>query len=484
MTDLQSRHIHELMLLPYETEWVEHKHNNNEPDKIGETISAISNSAALKGKSKGYIFWGIEDASHKVVGTSFSPRQQKIGNEALENWLLTRLEPRINIQIHEVTVEEKPIVVFEIDAASNVPVRFSGIDYIRIGSYKKKLREHPEKERALWQMFDKIPFEKKLAIENTSEDEVLSLIDYPNYFQLMQQPLPDNRAGILQRLVSEEIIILSTTKTYNITNMGALLFARNLEEFKHLARKALRVIFYHENNRVETIKEHKGSKGYAIGFKEMIDYINGQLPQNEQLGHAFRKEVRMYPEIAVRELVANALIHQDFTITGAGPVIEIFADRMEISNPGLPLIDTLRFIDEPPRSRNEGLASLMRRMNICEERGSGIDKVIFYVEFYQLRAPDFRVTQNSTITILYGPQQFAKMTREERIRACYQHACLCHVSDKRMSNASLRKRLGIKESNYPTASKIIRDAIDANLIKQYGNNTQSRKDATYVPFWA
>lgn len=147
-------------------------------------------------------------------------------------------------------------------------------------------------------------------------------------------------------------------------------------------------------------------------------------------------------------------------------------------------IDTLRFIDEPPRSRNEGLASLMRRMNICEERGSGIDKVIFYVELFQLRAPDFRITQNSTITILYGPQPFAKMTREERIRACYQHACLQYVSDKRMSNASLRQRLGIKESNYPTASKIIRDTIDANLIKQHGDGICSRKDATYVPFWA
>lgn len=156
----------------------------------------------------------------------------------------------------------------------------------------------------------------------------------------------------------------------------------------------------------------------------------------------------MYPEIAIRELVANTLIHQDFNITGAGPKIEVFADRMEISNPGIPLIDTLRFIDEPPHSRNEALASLMRRMHICEERGSGIDKVIFYVEVFQLPAPDFRVSGNSTVAVFFAPpREFSQMDRQERIRACYQHACLQYVSGKRMANVSLRKRLGIKDSN-------------------------------------
>ena len=84
--------------------------------------------------------------------------------------------------------------------------------------------------------------------------------------------------------------------------------------------------------------------------------------------------------------MANALIHQDFSLTGTGPTVEIFADRIEVTNPGTPLIDTLRFIDEPPQSRNETLAATMRRLNICEERGSGIDKVISQVELYQLPA--------------------------------------------------------------------------------------------------
>jgi predicted HTH transcriptional regulator len=152
-----------------------------------------------------------------------------------------------------------------------------------------------------------------------------------------------------------------------------------------------------------------------------------------------------------------------------------------MSNPGIPLIDTLRFIDEPPRSRNEVLAALMRRMNMCEERGSGIDKVIFSVELFQLPAPDFRVAGDSTVAVLFGPRQFAQMDREERVRACYQHACLQHVSGKRMSNSTLRSRLGIKESSYPIASKIINDAIKSKLIRRHSG---TRRDARYVPFWA
>jgi predicted HTH transcriptional regulator len=114
---------------------------------------------------------------------------------------------------------------------------------------------------------------------------------------------------------------------------------------------------------VEGLREQVGTKGYATGFEGVVRYINEQLPSNEVLGQAFRREFRMYPEVAIRELVANALIHQDFTVTGDGPKIEIFSDRVEITNPGRPLIDTLRFVDEPPQSRNEALASLMRRMH-------------------------------------------------------------------------------------------------------------------------
>jgi len=206
------------------------------------------------------------------------------------------------------------------------------------------------------------------------------------------------------------------------------------------------------------------------------------LPRNEVILKAFRKDVPMYPQLAVRELVANALIHQDLFVSGSGPMIEIFTDRMEITNPGTPLVSIQRFLDCPPRSRNEVLASFMRRVGICEERGSGIDKVVSETESFQLPAPMFESVEQHTRITLYAHKSLNDMGKDERIRACYLHACLKFVNREYMTNTSLRQRLGIEEQNSATASRIIRDTIADNLIRHY-DPAASRKYAKYVPFW-
>jgi predicted HTH transcriptional regulator len=97
----------------------------------------------------------------------------------------------------------------------------------------------------------------------------------------------------------------------------------------------------------------------------------------------------------------------------------------------------------------------MRRINLCEERGSGIDKVISSVELFQLPPPDFRVVEDNTVAVLYAVKKLNDMTQKERVRACYQHACLQFVSNEDMTNSSVRKRFGIEPQNYATASRII-----------------------------
>ena len=473
-----------LRALPHETEWVEFKHNDAEPEETGEYISALSNSAALLGKEAGYIVWGIENQTHKVVGTSFKPHNRKVKGQELESWLVQHLTPRVHFHIYEFESDGLPVVLFEICPANHTPVRFGDTEFIRVGSYKKKLREFPEKERALWQRFFHTPFEKGIAKRNVSEDEVLALLEYPKYFEMAGLALPANKQGILERLKVELFIIERGGDQFDISNLGAVLFAKRLSDFDLLARKCVRVIRYKGVNRIETVKEKPGVKGYASGFEGLIGYINDQLPRNEVIGRALRKEVPMYPEPAIRELVPNALIHQDFSITGTGPMVEIFDDRLEISNPGQPLIDPLRFIDHSPRSRNEDLASAMRRLHICEERGSGVDKVIFQIEFYQLPAPDFRVDETHTRVVLFAQQKLSTMDARDKIRACYQHACLEFVSNRQMTNTSLRKRFSITDENYSIASRIISDTLDARLIRRYDPESASRKHAKYVPFWA
>jgi len=145
------------------------------------------------------------------------------------------------------------------------------------------------------------------------------------------------------------------------------------------------------------------STGCALWFEEFIKYITDRLQTNEVIKNAPQKEVKEYPKGAIREFVANASIHQVFTYTDTSVMTELFPDRIEITNPGIPLVDTNRFIDSTPKSRNETLASLMRRMNICEERGSGIDRAIEAIERLQLPAPKFIKEEDYTRVFLYAP---------------------------------------------------------------------------------
>jgi predicted HTH transcriptional regulator len=164
-------------------------------------------------------------------------------------------------------------------------------------------------------------------------------------------------------------------------------------------------------------------------------------------------------------------------------MVEIFEDRIEITNPGEPLVDTHRFVDTPPKSRNEELASLMRRFGICEERGSGIDRVIFQVELFQLPAPLFEVPEGFTRAVLFAHKPLSDMDKSDRIRASYLHACLKWVMRDYLTNASLRERFGIEEKNKATISRYIREAVVAGMIKPF-DESAARKMMKYVPYWA
>ncbi|HWR52168.1 MAG TPA: ATP-binding protein [Bryobacteraceae bacterium] len=475
--------VREFQKLPKETPWLEFKHNNSDPQQIGEYISALANTAALCGKANAYLVWGVEDSTHQLCGTEFSPSATKIGNEELESWILRTLSPKIHFTFYELMIEGKHVVVLEIARAFRHPVQFQGNEFVRVGTYKKRLREFPEKQRELWRIFDEVPFESQIAADELSDDQVVTLLDYPAYFHLLHLPLPSDRQSILAGMESDAVISQALNGKWEITNLGAILFGRKLEEFPALKRKAVRVISYRGTQRVETLRERKGSKGYAISFEGLIGYINGLLPSNEVIGKALRRSVPMYPELAIRELVANALIHQDFSITGSGPMIEIFDDRLEITNPGAPLVETERLLDTPPRSRNEALASVMRRIGVCEERGSGIDKVVWQTEYYQLPAPYFEIAGENMTAALFAHKPLSKMAKTDRVRACYLHACLRFVGRDHMTNTSLRERFGIAVQNSALASRLIKEAVEAKYIRPY-DEAAGRKYMRYVPFWA
>lgn len=475
--------VDELRGLSAETPWLEFKGNNTDPDVIGKRCSALSNAARIEGRDCAYMLWGIEDDSHAVIGTSFNPDSQKAHGQVLQLWLANSLQPSIAFSFRVVNHPLGRVVLLEIPAATGTPVAFNNIAYIRVGSATPKLTDYPQRYQQLIERMQPYRWEQGIARQYASSDEVLTLLDYSQYFRLTKQPLPDNRTGIFDKLEADRLIVRDVGARWNITHLGAILFATRMSDFDaSLARKAVRFVAYGGKNRAATVTHrHDGLKGYAVGFEGLVGYLNDLLPKNEHIGAALRVAQPLFPELAIRELVANALIHQDMTVTGAGPQIELFSDRIEISNPGAPLVKPERMIDLPPRSRNEALASLMRRMDICEEQGSGLDKVLEQVELFQLPPPLFRADENSTQVVLYAPRSFAEMTPEERVRACYFHAVLKFLSGDKIKNASLCIRLGIASKNAAQATAVINKTLAAGLIRVADPD---HPRAGYVPHWA
>lgn len=332
--------VEDLLRLHGETAWVEFKHNNADPHALGVRISALSNAARLVGQNSAYMIWGIRDQDHAIVGTTFDPWRANHQQQPLEFWLAQRLNPSIAFAFRSAEHPNGRLVLLEVPAATSSPIEFERVAYIRIGSATPRLADYPERLQALWSRLRPYAWETGIAAQFVSGDEVLARLDYAGYFDLTGQPLPDNRQGIFERLAADRLIHADAGGRWNVTNLGAILYAKRLGDFEPaVARKAIRFVAYGGSNRAATvIHRQDGQRGYASGFKALVEYIDGLLPHNEAIGRAFRTESPLFPSVAIRELVANALIHQDMTISGAGPLIELFKDRLEITNPGEPLI--------------------------------------------------------------------------------------------------------------------------------------------------
>lgn len=264
--------VRELSKLPTEVEWAEFKCNNKDPERIAKYISGLSNAATLEEKTKAYLIWGILDDSHEIVGTDFEYRKMKKGNEELEAWLTRMINPKINFKFYEVqmgTDQEGNVIrvtLIEIPAAETEPTKFEKTAYIRVGTNLKPLVDHKEKEAQLWALFDTTPHELRTALSNVSEEDITSLLDYTKYYDKLELPIPGNREKVLEDFKKEKFIKLNDAGRWDITNFGALMFAKNLKKFEGLLRRGVRVVQYRDATRLDGIDEQEFDLGYAISF--------------------------------------------------------------------------------------------------------------------------------------------------------------------------------------------------------------------------
>ena len=461
-----------------EVDWKEDLSVNEK--KLKNHISAFANHPG-----GGFLIFGIENRNGKIKG--IDKIDTKFIVENLTNLSRDCLNPSVQIDNAMISYENCNLLFIFIKESLVKPVHLKekSIEdcFIRSGGTTRKATRH--EVGGLMLNSKTLRFEELHATKLISGEEVLNLLDYGTVLSLLDKPIPKTRENTLKWLEDEKMI-----KRYNdgyyITNLGAISCSRELIKFDDLSRKNIRLIKYKGKNKVETEREYSGKKGYAVGFEGLIEFIKSMLPSSEIFKTALRKSISVYPDIAIRELIANALIHQDFSIMGKGPMIEIYDDRIEISNPGrlLPGKRIDRLIGTPPESRNELLASSFRRYGICEERGTGFEKVVFQIELFGLPPIKFLEDENSFKTILYVPKKFSEMSQEEKIEACYQHSVLKFLSNSSMNNTSLRERFKLNEKYRSVISRLIKDALDKNRVKLKDSLIKSTKFNEYYPYWA
>lgn len=452
------------------------------PDKkrLTEHLSAMSN---LPGG--GFLVFGVDSAG---TPQGLDEAQVAMCVNQLANLGREALEPPLALDHAMETRDGMRLLLVHVPESAVKPVHLRGKSlehaFVRSGG---TTRIASRQEIGTLMLHSRTPhWEELRASVLLTDEELAGRLETEPILQQLERPLPADREALLKWMTEEKFLSRNPSGGGYVTNLGAITAARKLADFPDLSRKAVRVIVYDGLNKAHTKQEREGTRGYAVSFQAILRHVMALLPQSEIIEQALRVKRTMYPEIALREIIANAVIHQDFSVGGAGPVIEIFNDRIEVSNPGglLPSKQLDRLIGTQPESRNENLARAFRRYKICEERGSGLLKAGLEVELHGLPPIQFFAGPNYFKVTLHAARTFAQMSQRERLDACYQHAVLKYYSSGAITNTSLRERLKMPESHRSMVSEIIQEAQDQNLIKPADPENKSRKFAEYVPYWA
>lgn len=477
------RLLDDLLRLDRDTEWAAF-HAESDWKALGPMIAGLANAAALNENPCGYLLCGVNAVTRTVDADVAHFFRAEIQTREFETELLQRLTPRLAPQAYWLdTKDGAPVLLIEVPAADSVPVRFEGEDWIRVGSRTERLADFPEKERFLWRSFEKESFETEPATAALSPDEVFDRLSLSSYLRHMVRPRPKTEEALLERMAADRLLIKAEHGLFAVTRLGALAFAHEMSAFPSVARKALRITRYVGNSRLRAEKECLWNQGYATDFEGLVRLIKALLPSREIIGEALRREEQAYPEVILRELLMNALIHQDFRLSGCGPMLEIFDDRIEITNPGRPLVDVDRLIDTPPRARNVELARLMRRMDLCKGKGVGIDRAVDAAEAAKLPALEFEAVGDHFKAVVTARKPFKELTLEERLRICRQHCDSQYAKGEAMTLATLRERLEVEPTNVGAVRRIVEEALVRQQI-QLLNPGAAPRNRSYQPYWA
>lgn len=401
---------------------------SDKSDRLAQHLCAFSNT-----KNGGYLVFGVNDDTSFVAlkKDEIEEITNKIGNIAKNNlaWSIQLKHAVVDYQGH-------PLLFIRIHEQTNKPIYLRGKDiyeaYIRSAGHTVKMSK--EQVHELIAQSHGLSFEDRVAKSGVSMEEVENLLDCPKMFELPGRNLPSDKQQIMKMM-----------EEYGLT------------------------------------LEYICQTGYAIGFNDLVDFV-GNNTSTESI-EIRREAIPSYPIVAIRELTANMMVHQDTLIMGMPLTIEIFTNRLTFTNPGSSLNDVNRLIDLPPHSRNEAMAQMMLLMGMCERRGSGIDRATDAIS--QMKLPAYKAQSGDDFTriTLFPKKKVSEMTREERIAVCYQHACLLYEDGLAINNQIVRERFNLNKNQAVMASRILADTQESGLIKMKDPETESKRYSSYIPYY-
>lgn len=387
-----------LRQLPKETEWVEFKANRAVHQEIGEYISALSNSARLCSEQAGYLIFGVDDESHDVLGTAFDPRKVKEGNEELENWLTHLLNPRIDFKIHTVTVEGKHVVIIKIDPAGDIPVKFRGTACIRVGSYKKKLDDHPEKARKIWTTKPGYDWTAQICegatLEHFDPEAVLKA-------RAEYKKRKGNAAEVDQWDDRTFLNKAKITVEGKVTRAAILLLGKS-EATHFLSPSPAQISWFlrDEHNNPRDF-EHFGPP-FILTVDKVLAKIRNLNMRFLPPGTLFPQETTQYDPAVIREALHNCIAHQDYELHSRINVVER-TDEVLFENAGNFIPGSVEAViqqDAPPKLyRNPFLAQAMVNLRMIETEGGGIKEMFKIQRERCFPLPTFELDKSDEVRV-------------------------------------------------------------------------------------
>lgn len=370
--------VNDLRNYSTEEEWFEFKENWYNEKGIGEYISSLSNSAAMVGKTHGFLIWGVNDGTHELTDTTFTYHRD-VKKEPLEHYLARQVSPDIDFSFYELSIENKRVVVLIIPAAKQVPTSFDSIRYLRIGSSKVNLSKYPERESKLFDILrNGLP-----TMETTkSSNQDLSFKKLFMYYE-------DRGISLRKNTFKKNLKLLTSEGKYN-------LIAQLLSDNSEIPIRVSIFTGKDKTSPLYSVREF-GNNCLLSSLDKVLEYgdVLNVMQADERNRLSERKEVSLFNQNAFREAIINAFVHNDW-VSGNAPMITIFSNRIEILSRGTiaPTQTINGFFLGESIPVNTALSNIFLQLHISERSGRGVPQItkVYGKEAFEFRENSIAVT--------------------------------------------------------------------------------------------